>query len=58
LSDETDVLYLIDAPYMPGASGGARYDDPAFAIDWPRAPAVISERDRNWAPYDPWGAGF
>ena len=29
----------------PGHEAGVRWDDPAFAIAWPRAPALISSRD-------------
>ena len=24
------------------------FDDPAFGIQWPLVPTVISEQDRNW----------
>ncbi len=48
LTDDAVVEYLIDAPYAPGLARGARWDDPAFAIPWPAAPAVISDRDRDW----------
>ena len=34
--------------YAPDAARGVRWDDPAFAIAWPAAPAVISERDRTY----------
>lgn len=42
------VEYLIDAAHTPEAARGARWNDPAFSIDWPHAPAVISDRDRDW----------
>jgi dTDP-4-dehydrorhamnose 3,5-epimerase len=29
-----------------------RWDDPAFAIAWPRAVAVISEKDAAWPDVD------
>ena len=48
LTEDVAVGYLISARYEPTASTGVRYDDPAFAIDWPAAPAVMSEKDRNW----------
>ena len=32
------------------AARGARYDDPALAIDWPRAPTVIAGRDLQFGP--------
>ena len=54
LEDDTDVLYQIAPAYVPGHDRGVRWDDPAFGIDWPRAPAVISERD---ATYPDFGAG-
>jgi dTDP-4-dehydrorhamnose 3,5-epimerase len=45
LEPETDVLYQIAPKYEPGHEAGVRWDDPAFAIAWPRAPDLISERD-------------
>jgi dTDP-4-dehydrorhamnose 3,5-epimerase len=51
LSDGAEVLYQISTPYVPEAGRGVRYDDPAFAIDWPGAPSVISERDRTYPDF-------
>ncbi|MBC2835811.1 dTDP-4-dehydrorhamnose 3,5-epimerase [Paragemmobacter straminiformis] len=48
LTDGAVVDYMIDAPYEPHAARGARWNDPAFGIDWPAAPAVLSQRDRDW----------
>jgi len=48
LSDDAEVLYCIDTPYVPQAACGARYDDPAFGVGWPRAPAVVADRDLQW----------
>ena len=48
LTEDVAVSYLISAHYEPSAASGARYDDPAFAIDWPAKPSVISEKDKNW----------
>ena len=48
LSDDSVVFYLISTPYDPASSTGVAYDDPALAIDWPAAPTVMSEKDRNW----------
>jgi dTDP-4-dehydrorhamnose 3,5-epimerase len=50
LEDETEVLYAMDVPFAPAAAQGARFDDPAFAIAWPREPAVIAEKDLSWPP--------
>jgi len=51
LEDDTDILYQIAPAYIPGHDAGVRWNDPAFAIDWPRAPAVISERDAAYPDY-------
>ena len=48
LADDTVVSYLISQFYTPHASRGVRYDDPAFAIDWPAEATAISEKDRTW----------
>lgn len=46
LEPDTDVLYAADHKYAPTHEHGARWDDPAFGIDWPARPAVVSDRDR------------
>jgi len=51
LNPETVVEYLIDAPHAADAARGARWNDPAFGIDWPAPPAVISDRDRSWPDF-------
>ena len=51
LTDDTDVLYQMGRDHVPGAGRGVRFDDPAFAVDWPAEPAVISERDRTWPDF-------
>ena len=45
LEPDTDVLYQISPRFEPGHEAGARWDDPAFAVAWPAAPALISPRD-------------
>jgi dTDP-4-dehydrorhamnose 3,5-epimerase len=53
LVDETEVWYMISAPYVPEASAGVRWDDPLLAITWPEAAVrVISERDRALPGYE------
>jgi dTDP-4-dehydrorhamnose 3,5-epimerase len=52
LADDSEVLYAMDAPYVGDAAGGVRWDDPAFAIDWPAAPPggrTMSERDAAYS---------
>lgn len=51
LTEDAAVEYLIDVPYAPGHDRGVRWDDPAFGIPWPAAPAVIGERDASWPDY-------
>jgi len=52
LVDDTEVLYMMSDPYVAEAASGARWDDPAFGIEWPPAAVrTISERDRAWPDY-------
>jgi dTDP-4-dehydrorhamnose 3,5-epimerase len=51
LEDETETLYLISAAYAPEAASGVRWDDPAFGIQWPQEPAVMSEKDKAWPDF-------
>ncbi|WP_043349873.1 dTDP-4-dehydrorhamnose 3,5-epimerase family protein [Methylobacterium sp. B1] len=56
LQDETEVLYMIDRPYVAGAARGVRWDDPALDVAWPEPVTVISERDLAfpaWTGLDP-----
>jgi dTDP-4-dehydrorhamnose 3,5-epimerase len=48
LAEDTEVAYQMSQVYVPEAGRGVRYDDPAFAIPWPEAVRVISDRDRSW----------
>lgn len=48
LEPDTDVLYQISPAFQPGHEAGVRWDDPAFAIAWPAAPQIISERDAGY----------
>jgi dTDP-4-dehydrorhamnose 3,5-epimerase len=50
LEPDSDIHYLMGAPYQPDQARGYRWDDPAFAIEWPATPAVISKRDASY----PW----
>lgn len=48
LCDDCEVFYQISAAYSSVAASGVRWDDPAFGIEWPEAPRVISERDASF----------
>ncbi|HTW25949.1 MAG TPA: dTDP-4-dehydrorhamnose 3,5-epimerase family protein [Acetobacteraceae bacterium] len=50
LTDDVELLYHMSVAYQPGFADGFRFDDPAFAIAWPREVTVISERDLTWPP--------
>lgn len=51
LTPGADVLYLMGEDYHPELARGVRYDDPAFGIDWPAAPAMISDRDAGYPDF-------
>jgi dTDP-4-dehydrorhamnose 3,5-epimerase len=51
VADDTEVRYQMSHPYVPDAARDVRFDDPAFGIDWPVAPALISERDRSYPDF-------
>jgi dTDP-4-dehydrorhamnose 3,5-epimerase len=53
LADDTEVFYQISQFYHPEAACGVRWNDPAFAIDWPPGPRIISARDQQYADYAP-----
>lgn len=45
LEDNCEIEYLMGSAYVADLARGVRWDDPAFAIDWPDAPALMSDRD-------------
>lgn len=51
LADDTAVDYAISTFHHPESARGARWNDPAFGIDWPIAPVVIAERDRTYPDF-------
>lgn len=53
LVDETESIYLVSEFYSPERERGIRWDDPRFAIEWPRPPVVLSEKDRAHRDFDP-----
>lgn len=48
LADDTEVLYMMSAPYAAGYERGIRWNDPAFGIDWPLEPVHIALRDASY----------
>jgi dTDP-4-dehydrorhamnose 3,5-epimerase len=55
LTDGCEVLYGMGHRYVPEAARGVRWDDPAFAIEWPAVDCerVISEKDRSYPRLQP-----
>jgi dTDP-4-dehydrorhamnose 3,5-epimerase len=54
LVDDCEVNYQMTHEYVPEAASGVRWDDSAFAIEWPHADErLISERDRAWPDHAP-----
>ena len=53
LQDDTEAFYLVSAFYAPERERGVRWNDPAFGIEWPIRPVVISDKDRDRADFDP-----
>jgi dTDP-4-dehydrorhamnose 3,5-epimerase len=53
LEPDTEVFYLVDNEYSPDSERGVRWNDPAFGIDWPLQPQVISDKDDSWADFVP-----
>jgi dTDP-4-dehydrorhamnose 3,5-epimerase len=52
LSDDTEFHYMASAFYAPTEVRGARFDDPAFGIQWPLPASMVSEQDLAWPRFD------
>jgi dTDP-4-dehydrorhamnose 3,5-epimerase len=54
LAEDCEVLYQMGYPYVPEAARGVRFDDPAFAIEWPapRGARIVSERDASYPDFE------
>jgi dTDP-4-dehydrorhamnose 3,5-epimerase len=44
-------MYQISEYYAPAHGRGVRWNDPAFAIHWPLAAPILSERDRKYPDF-------
>ncbi|HUR21444.1 MAG TPA: dTDP-4-dehydrorhamnose 3,5-epimerase [Vicinamibacterales bacterium] len=54
LTEHTEVVYTVSAPYTPSHGAGVRWDDPVFRIDWPDAAhRTIHPRDRTYPAFVP-----
>ena len=48
LDADTEVQYQMTDDFQADLASGYRWNDPAFGIAWPRAPSVMSDRDRAY----------
>lgn len=48
LLENTEIYYLTSCFYSPECARGVRFDDPAFAIQWPLEATTVSDQDRRW----------
>lgn len=51
LQDNSEVFYQMTATYEPTAARGVRWNDPAFDIEWPITPPVLSVKDEAYPNY-------
>jgi dTDP-4-dehydrorhamnose 3,5-epimerase len=51
LDDNCEVHYQMSEFYHPERSGGIRWNDPVFGIDWPDEVTAISDRDRSFPDF-------
>jgi dTDP-4-dehydrorhamnose 3,5-epimerase len=52
LEDSTEVLYQMSDYYASELSAGVAWNDPAFGVEWPSAPVVISDKDAAYPSFD------
>ena len=53
LEPDTEPFYLVSEFYAPGSEGGARWNDPAFGIEWPLPDPILSEKDQSHPDFKP-----
>ncbi len=51
MSNQTVVHYYMGDFFNPDTYRGIRYNDPAFKVEWPCEPEIISDRDLNFPDY-------
>ncbi len=51
LRDDTEISYHTSEFYRPESASGVRYNDPAFAIEWPAEIRVLSDNDKTWPDF-------
>ena len=51
LVDETQIFYQMSVFYSPELERAARWNDPAFGIQWPLANPILNDRDRAYEDF-------
>ena len=51
LRDDSEILYMIDKPYVAEAARGLRWNDPVVGTTWPLSVSAMSERDRTFPDF-------
>ncbi len=53
LTDDTEVIYKVTAPYDRSAERGVIWNDPVLAVPWPvsAAEAILSDKDKLLPPF-------
>ena len=51
LTAATELFYQMTETYAPDFADGVRWNDPAFAIDWPLPVASITHRDASYPDF-------
>lgn len=53
LSEDTDVFYQMSVNYHADSARGARWNDPAFGIEWPLLEPLLHPRDASYPDFVP-----
>ena len=51
LEDNSLIHYYCSQSYNPESERGVRFNDPAFGVEWPETPKIISEKDLSHPDY-------
>lgn len=58
LADNTIFSYKCTQTYAPNAEGGLMWNDPELGIDWGISNPVLSEKDKNYLPFNQFNSPF
>jgi dTDP-4-dehydrorhamnose 3,5-epimerase len=51
LEPDSEIFYQMSQVYSPEHARGVRWNDPAFAIEWPAAERIMTDRDRTYPDF-------